>query len=107
MATIQKFVYEWPPGVKPVELFEWLETLTPKEKQQWEEARARQEKIRQQAIGQGRLKLGNRQYVWKNEQEASVNKQNDPEWEKFWNRYLQETQTQFRVVFVDDEDDKT
>ena len=107
MAIVQKFVYEWPPGVKPVELFEWLETLTPKEKQQWEEARARQEKIRQQAIDQGRMQLGNRQYVWKDKQEASVNKQNDPEWENFWNRYLQETQTQFRVVFVDDEDDKT
>ena len=99
MAVAQRFIFEWPNGVKPVQLFEWVEMLSREDQQLWKEARQRQENIRQEAIDANRMHLGKKEYIWKDDREAIVGKLNDPLWEQMWNRYLQETQTQFKVVY--------
>jgi hypothetical protein len=100
MSVVQRLVFEWPEGVKPILFLDWIKLLPESEQEEFYQSKIRQENFRQQAVDQGRLQeITGNHYTWKNKQEAEINKETDPIWAQFWNRYLQETQTQFNVVY--------
>ena len=99
MAVVQRFIFEWPEGVKQIDLFAWIRTLPRAEREEFYQAKERQEAHRQQAIDAQRMELSKGTYVWKNNDEAKKNKPSDPTWVKYFQRYLRETNTQFKVVY--------
>ena len=104
MTVVQKFKYEWPDGVTPIEFIDWIRTLPELEQDEFFAAKRRQEDYRLDAINNGRLQLEHGTYVWKDQKEAKLNKQSDPVWVKFFQRYLAETHTKFSVIFEEADD---
>jgi hypothetical protein len=99
MAVSQRFVFEWPDGVTPVLFMNWIKLLSESEQDEFNQAKIRQEAHRQQAIDDQRMTMVKDAYVWKNQIESKKKKPSDPVWVEYFERYLQETQTQFKMVY--------
>ena len=99
MAVIQRFEFEWPEGTKQIDLFAWINTLPRAERDEFYQAKERQEAHRQQAINDQRMEMSKGAYIWTNQEEANKNKPSDPTWVKYFQRYLRETNTQFKVIY--------
>lgn len=97
MPVRHRFVYEWPEGIKPITFDQWVQNLDQQEKQEFLEAKRRQIDHRTRAIQQHRMKIEQGSYVWATEQIAQENKPTDPVWYRYFQRYLTETQTKFRI----------
>lgn len=97
MPVRHRFVYEWPSGVTPVTFDTWIAGLSQEEKQEFGQAKLRQIAHRQNAIDQGAMIIDRGSYVWTDQQTATINKPTDDVWHKYFQRYLKETQTTFRI----------
>ena len=91
------FVYEWPEGVQPITFDKWIQSLSQTEKQEFFEAKQRQINYRTQAIDRQLMAIDHGTYVWADEQSALLNKPTDPVWYRYFQRYLADTQTKFKV----------
>ena len=102
---VQEFKYEWPPGSRKIEFRHWLKTLTVEEQNEYWQGRANGDRLRQIAIDEGRLKLEQDSYVWKDQPAFEKFKENDPIWEKYWRRWQEETGVKF-IVTVKERDNE-
>jgi len=104
MPVAQKFVFEFPEGVEPLDVNQWVEkNCTAAEQAEFAESRARQEAIRAKAIDSGRMTIAENDeaphdYVWATAEEAEKNKENDPVWTSYWHRYEEATGVKFTIV---------
>lgn len=99
MAIVQKFEYIWPEGTIPVEMNDWLKTLSQSEQDEYWEGRRNGDRLRQIAIDAGRMIIAeDGSYIWKNQEEFNVNKQNDLVWQRYWQRWQDETGVKFRSI---------
>jgi hypothetical protein len=106
MTVVQKFEYDWPEGVTPIDFVSWTQTLSQEEQDEFSEARRRQESYRQEAIDAGRMQMIDGTYVWVDQTAAKLNKKSDPIWVRYWRRYLKETQTRFSTILEEQNDQK-
>jgi hypothetical protein len=101
MNKLQKFVWEFPDGIKTT-IEQWVEEkLTAEERAEFYEARARNLHLREIAIAEGRMVIVDEGYLWKDDEEYDKGKQNDPVWESYWYRWLRETGIKMRSVKTD------
>jgi hypothetical protein len=107
MPLIQKFTYTWPEGTTPIELNNWIKTLSKEEQDEYWEGRRNGDRLRQLAISEGRLVLhfppgdSDGAYIWKDNESFSVGKENDPIWEKYWQRWMDETGVIFKIDLIE------
>lgn len=97
MPVRHRFVYEWPTGVNPIRFDRWLMQLSQQEKQEFAQAKQQQILYRKQAIEQQQMVIDHGSYVWRDEESARKNKPTDDVWYRYFKRYLDETQTIFRI----------
>jgi hypothetical protein len=105
MSEIQHdFSYSVPEGQEYVTFGTWIRALPEPERSNGLDAIRRQLEIRQHYVDAGLMKVvidpaGKKDpsYIWSNEEAATNNKPNDPEWELFWNRWIKEYNITFNV----------
>ena len=100
MAIVQKFVYTWPEGTTPVEMNDWLKTLPQSEQDEYWEGRRNGDRLRQIAIDEGRMIMRDGAYVWADMNAFRIGKENDLTWQRYWQRWQDETGVQFRSYLV-------
>jgi hypothetical protein len=99
MSVVQRLVFEWPDDIQPILFLDWIKLLSESEQEEFYQAKERQEAHRQQAINDQRMEMSKGTYIWTNQEEANKNKPSDPTWVKYFQRYLRETNTQFKVIY--------
>lgn len=88
-----------------ITLENWVKTLSQEEQDRFFKARENNYAARQVAIDQGRMTITkDNNYVWANEQEYHKNKEHDPVFVDYFNRYLKENNIEFKqhVKYVDE-----
>jgi hypothetical protein len=86
-----------------LDLLPWIETLSPDEQTEFFEAQARQLANRQRVINDGRMSVDCDDYIWTDK--SSFENQNhgaDLIWQKYFERWLKETDTQMITTFTEE-----
>jgi hypothetical protein len=98
MKVIHHFEYSWPDGTTPITLQQWVNTLSTEEQECFRSAEKRQRLLRAQTIDNGTMSIaGPHSYEWQNNIVANINKKYDKEWRDFFDRYIKETGTIFKI----------
>jgi len=101
MPLIQKFTYTWPTGTTPIEMNDWLKTLPQSEQDEYWEGRRNGDRLRQIAIDEGRMILRDGAYEWRDADAFAIGKENDLTWQRYWQRWQDETGVKFRVDLIE------
>jgi hypothetical protein len=80
-----------------ITIWEWSKTLPEVEQQEFKDSERRQHAFRDRAIAEGLMQKVGDNYIWRDEEAKQINKPHDPVWFKYWERYLQETGTEFSI----------
>jgi hypothetical protein len=97
MPILSKFVYIWPDGTTPIDLYQWLTTLPTEKQDEFRQADIRQKEFRKQVVDQGNMQITNDGYVWKDKDALNTGKPNDPTWQMYWNQWIDKTGVQFTI----------
>ena len=92
--------FEWftTDGSPFISLEEWVMTLSPDDSDRYIAADRRQKDHRRQKVNEGNLVVTGDSYIWKDEQAETVNKENDPIWLEYWDRWQIETTSSCRII---------
>jgi hypothetical protein len=92
--------FEWftTDGGPFISLQDWIKTLSAEEQIEFYDADRRQKSNRQEKINEGNLIVDGSNYIWKDEQAETVNKENDPIWSEYWVRWQIETTSSCRMI---------
>lgn len=102
MTVRQKFIYEWPPGSTRIEFRSWIDTLPQDEQDEYWLGRKNGDALRQKAIDEGWMVIGQSEYIWTDKAAFIKNKENDPIWEKYWRRWQKETGVKFSMEIIEE-----
>jgi hypothetical protein len=98
MAINWKFEWYTTDGSPFISIEDWIKTLSVNEQTEFYNADRRQKSHRQEKINEGNLIVSSDNYVWKDEQAETVNKENDPIWLTYWDRWQIETSSSCRII---------
>jgi hypothetical protein len=101
MPILSKFIYTWPDGRTPIDLYQWLTTLPAEEQEEFRLADIRQKEFRKQVVDQGNMQITNDGYVWKDKNSLNIGKPTDPIWAIYWDRWINETGVQFTIEQIE------
>ena len=97
MPILSKFIYTWPAGTTPIMFHVWINTLSKEEQDEFRLADVRQKEFRKLVVDQGNLQVTNDGYVWKNKDALDTGKPTDPTWQRYWQRWINETGVTFVI----------
>jgi len=98
-----EFKWTAPEGKEFIAFEDWVNTLPEQEKAEFQAGQVKQNEYRQAAIDAGKLKINLEtgkpiSYTWTSPEALTENKPHDPVWQKYWDRYHNETGIVFELV---------
>ena len=98
MAIRWKFEWFTTDGSPFISIDEWVATLSIEDQNRYRDANIRQKTYRQEKVNEGNLVVADDDYIWKDETAENINKENDPIWLEYWDRWQVETSSSCRMV---------